>query len=119
MLLFETVRQFLISMGGNSIYNELLDSQGYDVNTATTSAFIQQRNKILPSAVESLFHEFTVSYTNIKHDWGDRLLAIEGSDLNIATDFVDTDTYFQCRLNSKSINFYIWLQYMTYATESM
>ncbi|WP_159888190.1 hypothetical protein [Paenibacillus puerhi] len=42
---FETVMQLLISMGGNSLYKELLESQGYDVNTATTSAFVQQRNK--------------------------------------------------------------------------
>ena len=72
---FETVMQLLISMGGNSIYKELLESQGYDVNTATTSAFVQQRNKILPSAVEFLFHEFTQSYTDIKDYRGYRLLA--------------------------------------------
>ncbi|MCM3627300.1 hypothetical protein M3194_07980 [Paenibacillus glycanilyticus] len=51
---FEAVMQLLISMGGNSLYKELLESQGYDANTATTSAFVQQRNKILPSAVEVL-----------------------------------------------------------------
>lgn len=47
---FDTVMQLLISMAGNSLYKELLESQGYDVNTATTSAFVQQRNKTLPSA---------------------------------------------------------------------
>lgn len=83
---FETVMQLLISMGGNSIYKELLESQGYDVNTATTSAFVQQRNKILPSAVEFLFHEFTQSHTDIKHYRGYRLLAVDGSDFHIATD---------------------------------
>ncbi|MBY9084119.1 IS4/IS5 family transposase, partial [Paenibacillus sp. HN-1] len=55
-LSFEKVMHLLISMGGNSLYKELLESQGYDVNTATTSAFVQQRYKILPSAVEFLFH---------------------------------------------------------------
>ncbi|UWS62528.1 hypothetical protein N2384_05405 [Bacillus paralicheniformis] len=79
-LSFETVMQLLISMGGNSLYKELLESQGYDVNTATTSAFVQQRNKILPSAVEFLFHEFTQSVTDIKDYRGYRLLAIDGSD---------------------------------------
>ncbi|MCI3922839.1 hypothetical protein MO973_21665 [Paenibacillus sp. TRM 82003] len=58
---FETVMQLLISMGGDSVYKELLELQGYDVSTATTSAFVQQRNKILPSAVEFLFHNFTKS----------------------------------------------------------
>ncbi|MGF7050822.1 hypothetical protein J2T13_005372 [Paenibacillus sp. DS2015] len=101
---FETVMQLLISMGGNSIYKELLESQGYDVNTATTSAFVQQRNKILPSAVEFLFHEFTESYTDIKDYRGYRLLAVDGSDLHIATDSADTDTYFQSQPNTKGYN---------------
>jgi hypothetical protein len=101
---FETVMQLLISMGGNSIYKELLESQGYDVITATTSAFIQQRNKILPSAVEFLFHKFTQSYTDIKDYRGYRLLAIDGSDLHVATDSADTDTYFQSHPNTKGYN---------------
>jgi hypothetical protein len=101
---FETVMQLLVSMGGNSLYKELLESQGYDVNTATTSAFVQQRNKILPSAVEFLFHEFTQSYTEIKDYRGYRLLAVDGSDLHIATNPADTDTYFQNHLNSKGYN---------------
>jgi hypothetical protein len=101
---FETVMQFLISMGGNSLYKELLESQGYEVNTATTSAFVQQRNKILPSALEFLFHEFTLSYTDIKHYRGYRLLAVDGSDLHIATNPADTETYFQSQPNTKGYN---------------
>jgi len=101
---FETVMQILIFMGGNSLYKELLDSQDYDVNTATTSAFVQQRNKILPSAVEFLFHKFTESYTEIKDYRGYRLLAIDGSDLHIATDPTDADSYFQSQPNTKGYN---------------
>lgn len=101
---FETVMELLISMGGNSIYKELLKSQGYDVDTATTSAFVQQREKILPSAVEGLFHKFTQTYTDIKHYRGYRLLAIDGSDLPIATDPADTDTYFQSQPKTKGFN---------------
>jgi len=63
---FETVIQLLLSMGGNSIYKELLEANGYDANTATTSAFIQQRDKILPNAFEFLFHEFTNTMTDPK-----------------------------------------------------
>ncbi|WP_198343571.1 IS4 family transposase [Paenibacillus senegalimassiliensis] len=101
---FETVMQLLISMGGNSLYKELLELQGYDVNTATTSAFVQQRNKILPSAVEGLFHKFTQSYMDIKDYRGYRLLAIDGSDLHIATDPLDTNTYFQSQPDTKGYN---------------
>jgi hypothetical protein len=101
---FETVMHLLISMGGNSIYKELLESQGYDIKTATTSAFVQQRNKILPSAVESLFHKFTQSFPDIKLYRGYRLLAIDGSDLHFATNPADTDTYFQSGPNAKGYN---------------
>lgn len=101
---FETVMHLLISMGGNSLYKELLEAQGYNVNTATTSAFIQQRNKILPAAMEFLFHAFTQSYADIKDYRGYRLLAIDGSDLHIATDPSDKDTYFQSQPNTKGYN---------------
>ncbi|MGN7764241.1 hypothetical protein ACTJKB_22560 [Paenibacillus sp. 22594] len=70
-----------------------MESQGYNVYTATTSAFVQQRNKILPSTVEFLFHKFTQTYTDVKRYRGYRLLAIDGSDLLIATDRSDADTY--------------------------
>jgi hypothetical protein len=64
---FETVVQLLIYMGGNSIYKELLESQGYNFDTVTTSAFVQQRDKILPFAFEFLFHQFTKSFLNTKN----------------------------------------------------
>ncbi|HEZ0775492.1 TPA: IS4 family transposase, partial [Neisseria meningitidis] len=101
---FEAVMQLLISMGGNSLYKELLESQGYDANTATTSAFVQQRNKILPSAVEFLFHKFTQSHTDLKGYRGYRLLAIDGSDLHFATAPADTDTYFQSQPDARGYN---------------
>ena len=90
---FDTIIKFLIEMGGNSIYKELLESQGYNANTATTSAFIQQRDKILPTAFEFLFHEFTRTHTNIKKYKGYRLLAIDGSDMQISKNPDDLHTY--------------------------
>lgn len=92
---FESMAHILISMGGNSIYKELLEAQGYDVNTATTPAFIQQREKILPCAFEFLFHEFTQTATNIKTYRGYRLFAVDGSDLHIATNPGDSETFFK------------------------
>ena len=83
---FDTVVELLISMGGNSLYKELLESRGYDIDTATTSAFVQQRGKILPFAFEFLLHEFTHSYVGLKKYQGYRLLAADGSALHIAAD---------------------------------
>ena len=101
---FATMIRLLLYMGGNSIYKELLEDHDYDVNTATTSAFVQQRDKILPEALEFLFHEFTCSFTDTKTYRGYRLLAVDGSDLHIATDPSDSDTYYQNREGVKGYN---------------
>lgn len=101
---FEAVLHFLLSMGGNSIYKELLDKQGYDVKTATTSAFIQQREKILPFAFEFLFRKFTGTATQPQTYKSYRLFAIDGSDLHTATNPNDQDSYFQSNPNEKGYN---------------
>lgn len=101
---FEAIMQLIISMGGNSIYKELLEATGYDLNTATSSAFVQQRGKILPDAFEFLLHEFTQSHTKIETFQGYRLLAVDGSALHIATDPTDPDSYFQGNQDSKGYN---------------
>jgi hypothetical protein len=51
-------------MGGNNTYKELLEYFEYDVETATSSAFVQQRSKILPSTLEYLFKVFANSFDN-------------------------------------------------------
>jgi len=101
---FETVVQMLIDMGGNSIYRELLEKQGYDENTATASAFVQQRDKILPDALEYLFHEFTKSHTDITTYRGYRLLAVDGSDLQFAANPNDSETTIQNKPDAKGYN---------------
>jgi len=103
-LSFEEVMNLLISMGGNSLYKELLDANGYDLSTATTSAFVQQRDKILPCAFEFLLHEFTQSCAQIKKYQGYRLLAADGSSLHIATNPGDPDSHFQDKPDSKGYN---------------
>ena len=103
-LSFDTVLQLLISMGGNSIYKELLEAQGYNFDTVTASAFIQQRDKILPYAFEFLLHEFTQTFLDTIKYREYRLLAIDGSSLLIAHDPNNPDTYFQNRPGEKGFN---------------
>jgi hypothetical protein len=103
-LTFEYVINLLLSMGGNNIYKELLEYFKYDVETATSSAFVQQRGKILPSALEYIFKAFTNSFDNYKTFNGYRLLAADGSKLNIAHNPKDTDTYIKCQDNAKGYN---------------
>ncbi len=92
---FETVVKLIISMGGNSIYKELLEAAGYSIETATTSAFVQQRDKILPDAFDFLFHAFTDTCTDVKRYRDYRLLAVDGSSLPVTATPDDDATYVQ------------------------
>lgn len=101
---FGTIMKVLICMGGNSVCKELLESQNYDLHTATASAFIQQRDKLLPSAFEFLFREFTSTMDNPQYYKGYRLFAADGSDLHTATNPNDADTYHQINSDIKGYN---------------
>ena len=92
---FSEMIRLLLSMGGNSLRNELMEHFSYDANAASASSFVQQRDKILPSAFEFLMHRFTASSPDYKTFDGYRLLAVDGSDLGIAHNPNDLDTYFQ------------------------
>ena len=55
-LSFEEMFKILLSIGGNSLKIELMEYFSYDVKKiATTSAFIQQREKIKLEAFQELF----------------------------------------------------------------
>ncbi len=91
-------------MGGNSLKLELMNYFSYDVETATCSAFVQQREKILPEALEYLFHKFTSTSINPNYYDGYRMLAVDGSDLCIAHNPKDTESYFHATENTKGFN---------------
>ena len=95
--------KLLICMGGNSIYKELLEQSGYDTQTATTSAFVQQRSKMLPEVFELILREFTTHQAMHKKHKGYRLLAVDGSSLNLPTNPNEPETYFQ-REGAKNYN---------------
>lgn len=103
-LSFETVMRLMLSMGGNSLTNELMEYFNYNVDMASSSAFIQQRDKLLPFAFEFLLNEFTHSFQDLKTYEGYRLLAADGSELNIYHSPNDVDSYFQSIPNSKGFN---------------
>lgn len=71
---FEKVVAAILSFQGGTLNRELMDF--FDLNSAspTTSAFVQQRAKILPAAFESLFHHFTDRICEQKTYNGYRLL---------------------------------------------
>ena len=101
---FKDMLNILLSMGGNSLKLELMKYFSYDAETATSSAFVQQRDKILPDALELLFHRFTASAVNPNYYDGYRMLAVDGSDLSIAHNPNDVENHFTATENTKGFN---------------
>ena len=82
-----------LSMKGGSLNKELYEFFGRDPEAiVTSSAFIQQRDKLMPELFEYLFREFTTSIDNLETYRGYRLFAVDGSDINVAYD-KDAETY--------------------------
>ena len=91
--LFEVIR-CIISMGGNSTKHELLDILGYSPNTATSSAFIQQREKLKPEALKMVMDAFNGRCSKYWKEEDFRVLAVDGSDIQIPTNPEDVETFF-------------------------
>jgi len=105
----ETVIQLIISIGGSSIYTELLKANDYDVNTATSSTFVQQRLKLLPSAFEFLLHEFTQGHNAQKlqlfNDY--RLFAVDSANMHTPTNPLEQDSYFENQYGGYNLNHFM------------
>ena len=91
---FAKVLAFLVKMGGHSLRDEMLDHIVFEETPASVSAFVQQRNKILPEALKYLFHTFTASCQKPKLYKGYRLLAVDGTDLQFTANPNDPGSYF-------------------------
>ena len=102
-LSFETVIKSIIGMESKSLTNELLDFFNSSSDTPSASAFIQQRSKIKPEALKAVFNGFTnnileQSLTDLP------VLAIDGSDIQIATNPNDETSYFPGTNGQKPYN---------------
>ena len=84
----------LLCMEGGSLTGELLRYFGCSQNTASSSAFIQQRQKINEFAFPSLFDLFVKNTDEERLYKGYRLLAADGSDIQIPADPKHTESYF-------------------------
>ena len=83
----------IIGMGSGNITNELLDCYDVSPDTPTASAFVQQRSKLQPEALETIFKGFS---NKLMIESGNQMsiLAVDGSDVQIATNPKDTESYF-------------------------
>ena len=102
---FEKVMKAILCMGGGSVANEMMDLFGFHENLATTSAFVQQRAKILPEAFESLFDLFVKNTASEQKTYrGLQLLAVDGSDFLTAANSDDPDSFFPGTEEQKPYN---------------
>ncbi len=101
---FASTIQLILSMESGSLKKELLDYFHFSVDTPSASAFSQQRNKLLLETFQFLFYDFNSLFPFQKNYNGYQLLACDGSDLNVARNPKDTDTYFQSLPTDKGFN---------------
>jgi len=101
---FEKIISAILAFRSGTLNREIMDFFGLDPNIGTSSAFIQQRSKILPEAFECLFQHFTSQVDENKIYHGLRLLAVDGSDLQIAANSGDPDSYYPGINGQKSYN---------------
>lgn len=98
---FEKVIKIVLSMKGNTLNKELYDFFGrIPEEIVTSSAFIQQRDKLVDDVFEEIFHRFNQSMTDMKTFRGYKLYAVDGSDINIAYD-EQADTYVKPQMHYK------------------
>ena len=101
----EKVLTLLVKMGGHSLRDEMLDCIDFEEMPATVSALVQQRNKLLPEALDYLFREFTNRCHDPKTYKGYRLLAVDGSDLQFTANPNDPLSYFPGANGQKPYSF--------------
>lgn len=91
---FEKVISAVLAFRGGTLNTELMDFFDLDSTVPTSSALIQQRAKIIPEAFEILFHHFTDRICEQKTYKGYRLFAVDGSDLQVAANPQDADSFY-------------------------
>ena len=90
-LSFSSIIKTIIGMGSKSITNELIDLFPDVESLPSTSAFVQQRQKIKTDAFKSIFNDFTSKLINITDDLV--VLAVDGSDIQIPTNPDDKSSF--------------------------
>lgn len=82
---FPTLIKFIILMESQLLKNELHKYFGYTIDCPSNTSFNQRRSQIKSDEFKYLFEKFTAAYNNKPGCFnGYRLLACDGSDINIA-----------------------------------
>ncbi|MDY6304846.1 MAG: IS4 family transposase [Lachnospiraceae bacterium] len=93
-LSFPVLLHLMLSMETGSIRDELLKYFDFDVNTASVSAFIQQRNKLSLEAFSHILYQFNDLYPHSLYKGKYLILAADGSSFTFTRNSNDPDSYF-------------------------
>ena len=92
-LSFREDMKILMSIGSSSMKKEMYEYFDYGINTASLPGFIRSRAKIKEEAFKELLKMVNETYPCDKTCKGYRLLAVDGSEINISYDPGDFNTY--------------------------
>ncbi len=101
---FDELLWLILTMGGKSIPKELRDHFPVKEERMYDSAFIQQRDKLLPETFLFMMREFNRRCGAPQKLHGFRVLAVDGSALNIACDPKAESYYEKQHFNQLQIN---------------
>ena len=101
---FEKMISSILAFRAGTLNHEIMDFFGIDPSIGSSSAFVQQRTKILPEAFETVFHNFTKKISNHDMYRGYRLLAVDGSEFQITTNPDDLESFFPGTNGQKPYN---------------
>ncbi len=100
----DVVIRCTLAMGGNALGHELLDILGLSPDTATSSAFVQQRAKLKPEALKKVMDVFNSRCEKFRKEEDLRILAVDGTDVQIPTDPADEETFFPAHTGKAPFN---------------
>lgn len=103
-LSFKDTIKTIFSMTSKSLRGELMDYFNLKFNIPTVSAFVQQRNKIQYRVFEDLFHNFIDLFKDNRLYKGYRLLAVDGSDIQVPTNPFESDSFHKGTNGQKPYN---------------
>lgn len=86
--------EFYICMESGNLQQELLKYFCFRSDTATVSAFHQQRSKLKPEVFLYLLKQFNSHFQPVLYNGSYRLIACDGSEFNISLNENDTDSFY-------------------------
>lgn len=90
----QNLLEFYICMESGNLQHELLKYFHFRSDTASVSAFHQQRSKLKPETFLFLLKQFNRHFRPKTYKESYRLIACDGSEFNISLNEKDTDSYY-------------------------